>query len=435
MSDYPTAYRSSAGSGFQRYGGGSTALSPLRQFSPGLADLPFRPSSDAGLPPYLRNAPFRPSGTYVPQRDPTGPRMRPPHKLPSYLRRGMPTGYGSAARTALGGLRLVSNLNPMLRALNGAMNAYDLYNGLFDLYGPEGTPGVHLPAFLDKSQFVLIRTCDTSRPHIGWVENNLNFCPPQQAIQPGYGQLHTATRISSVAAGTLGRVRIRDQWERSSNQWGARSRPLENFQSVHHSIDPMSIPIGLPTAPPSQIPWRMIPLLRANPWRSEQSERGPTPNPVDNPSRRPTPLSPTVPGRAPPNDPPTHVKTPPPKRTKEQKFKGSLGVAGILMGAASEGGDIIGAFYDALPNQYKVKWPDGSVKQRVSFPDQAAAVYRAIGHMDGAYLGQVAANLVKNHIQDAIIGGASGAASGAYYGSGYGGGVNVGRPGSSLGGF
>lgn len=378
MTKYPVAYRSPR----------ARALNGSRQK---VFDLRGR----AMLPPYLAGMPFRPSE----RPTKTGPRVRQPwvprtNNLAGTPRPGpwgnprIPSGLSGPARTALGGLGAAMRFHPILRGLNGAMNLVDILSGIDEFYEDSGMTPV---TFFDLSGFSLDFTCEPgySLPLIGWVENNLNFCPPQQSIDPGFGHLQTATEISSVAQGTLGRVRIRDHWTRTGRAFYRQT--LRSGLPIGPWLDPMLLPVRGQVADPLPPPYRVIPHLHRNPYRSEQTERGPR-------DRREPPRITTTFRRPGPGE-------------KEKKWMPDYGIAGILMNTVSEAGDMIDSFYDALPDEHKIKWPDGQIKRHNTMLDKARQVYDKFLLQDADYFLEVAKNIRQNMLEDAIIGRLSGAAT------------------------
>lgn len=180
------------------------------------------------------------------------------------------------------------------------------------------------------------------------------------------------------------------------------------------------VPPGKNLPTPKPIPWKRLPGVRKrqDPQRSpdEQSwaDNGDGDPAVSRPRRTTySPgrlVTPDGPGReidigGQPNKPPVvrplpgpHVRRPPGKREKERKIDAPTdGLAywgRKAIGAITEGLDFVDAFYDALPDRYRLPWA-ASPEQKMR------ALYR---HWDRVQMGEAIANLAYNHVEDMVIG-------------------------------
>lgn len=111
-----------------------------------------------------------------------------------------------------------------------------------------------------------------------------------------------------------------------------------------------------------------------------------------------------------PTDPGGHTSAPPGKNTKEKKLK-ARGLAGQLaklhksigdiVGGFSEFGDVMDAAHDALPEKYQAKsWYKGK-RIPPGWKKKWDAVYQ---HWDKVNVVTFIANLLKNNLQDRVIG-------------------------------
>lgn len=111
-----------------------------------------------------------------------------------------------------------------------------------------------------------------------------------------------------------------------------------------------------------------------------------------------------------PTDPGGHTSSPPPKKTKERKVK-AKGLAGQLarlhksigdiVGGFSEFGDVMDAAHDALPDKYKAKSYYKGKAIPPGWKKKWDAVYQ---HWDKVNVVSFLANLLKNNLQDRVIG-------------------------------
>lgn len=223
---------------------------------------------------------------------------------------------------------------------------------------------------------------------------------------------------------------------------------------VPPSIDPFTPPL-MPQPEPAPVPYRLIPRRINNPWRSpsEQPQRGPIRMP--SPSPAPVPPNPGQPPRdkpekeKPPKKPPREKprdrprvppwrdpednpfipriwrdfpyrqqaprrefqvgrrvrpwqsrnpadRRPPPKGTKERKLKSPVYYRAIMsiFDLVTETMDVVNALYWAIP-------PNLRKKGYTSPVDKARAVYRHFGEID---LDTAIKNLMRNQLEDMLIG-------------------------------
>lgn len=162
------------------------------------------------------------------------------------------------------------------------------------------------------------------------------------------------------------------------------------------ALDPFSLPIGQPVSTPKPIPYRALPYLKPNPWRSpsEQTIRMPRtvgrarPEGLGSIELYPNPGNRIRPG---------HALKPAPKGTKERKFRIYSIRAGSALGRSlsvvTEAKDFVDAIYDALPDKYKRRWH--------SPHEKAWLIYRHFLEIDVA---EAIQNVIENQIEDWILG-------------------------------
>lgn len=211
---------------------------------------------------------------------------------------------------------------------------------------------------------------------------------------------------------------------------------------------------GRPLPPPKPLPVWSIPYRSPNPWVNprEQPQWGPTPEPdpwrppnfrprIDprvHPRNRPRTrprndprFEPFIPPRPNSQDPEpslvevlqpgykpqyayqSHVRRRPPLRTKEKKLYDHKGMWRLYkaLGVATEIGDFVDAFWDALPAKYRKPNPDGPI----SLSEKLWILYK---HLDEIDQWEAMKNYLDNDMEDKAIG--------AYQGAGAKGAVGVG---------
>lgn len=177
--------------------------------------------------------------------------------------------------------------------------------------------------------------------------------------------------------------------------------------SAPPTIDPFGWPLNAPAPMPRALPWRLLPYLRPNPWRSpsEQTIRGsgmPNKPPRDLPVEFPTIII-NPDGSISPGPVPKAKRVKP--KEKERKMKMSAGARFVLgvVNESTEAVDALDAFYKALPRERKKRYKDTKlIARNVSVHEKADLVYR---HFDEVNLPEALKNLVANQIEDAIYGG------------------------------
>ena len=190
------------------------------------------------------------------------------------------------------------------------------------------------------------------------------------------------------------------------------------------TLDPFGAPIGQPTGTPSPVPWDVRPHRRPNPFRvlAEQRQAGyglrrPVKTPVDTkPLAAPRidlELGPKPKleiggsGGLPPEYKNFHRLAPPPKRNKEGKVKSGAAssvynVVHPVISTVGEVVELVEAIYDALPDQFKVKYPGTNYTLRAATPQQKVkAIYENFHRID---LAKAITNFADNQLEDAIWG-------------------------------
>lgn len=109
---------------------------------------------------------------------------------------------------------------------------------------------------------------------------------------------------------------------------------------------------------------------------------------------------------APGRNPNVHVRQKPGPGVKERKGKmrTAADLAGDVLGGFSEFGDLVDSFYDALPKQYKAKSYYKGKRIRPSWKKRWNALYQNFDKVD---MNEALNNVVKNEVQDQLIGRAS----------------------------
>lgn len=190
--------------------------------------------------------------------------------------------------------------------------------------------------------------------------------------------------------------------------WPDEFPDVQAVPAVMPQLDPATKPIGKPAPQPETLPWAVLPYRQPNPWRDpvEQTERGPKPEPALGPpvGEQPPPivrppLNPEFPGGKVVVRPPSFVipNRPPRKGEKEKKLAISLPAGHPVMqgiGAVTEGMDVIDAIYWAIPKKYR---PKGFTNPW----DKARAIYDNADNIDWE---KALENILKNEIEDQIIG-------------------------------
>jgi len=152
------------------------------------------------------------------------------------------------------------------------------------------------------------------------------------------------------------------------------------------TANPMLQPINEFAPFPEAVPWKQIPEW-AHPMR--QVSNGPKPL---KPHQLPNELAVVVEaGRpiAPLAPPRVHDRLPPGKRTKELKTKVNRAVFAtyLFANAVTEGVDLVDAFYESIPQEFKPRWKDTSfIKLKPTFREKLEAIYSAIDQIDNADL-------------------------------------------------
>lgn len=192
--------------------------------------------------------------------------------------------------------------------------------------------------------------------------------------------------------------------------------PIPN-QTWEETLDPFKVPIGQFVGNPKPLPWVLVPKWSQTPHMAEQSFRG-----TDGRRRsHATPLwrygTVVRPGRrkAVPKGP--HVSRPPGKGEKEQKRQPPKALArafGIATGA-TEAIDLIDAFYEALPKEYRLKKKPSRADDRWGYrisrePTPQEKLLQLYIHWDKVDFEAAMINVVKNHLIDGVIGTISGGA-------------------------
>lgn len=173
------------------------------------------------------------------------------------------------------------------------------------------------------------------------------------------------------------------------------SQPAVNYPHLPRPPNPLEIVPGLPYSPPVAPPVRPTtqpggkPRVRPSgdpdlqPRGGEETSVGPRPRPRPDPRR------------------------PPPRGDKERKVRsrvpGLIRVLREVAYAATEWGDLVDAIYDALPPEHRLKWkPDGPITPQ----EKLLAIYRGFEHLD---LNKALLNVLRNQVEDAVIGRVTGA--------------------------
>lgn len=231
---------------------------------------------------------------------------------------------------------------------------------------------------------------DVSRA--SWVHQ----CYIGQTVSNSYSTTHRHRILwgQSNGIGTLWSVLGSWQWpgalpnDNGVATWNPEVLPSYepvDLPAVNPAIDPMSLPIMEPVPMPQPLPYRLLPYLRYNPYRVEQSERhnevpgtpkpAPAPKPVPAPQPVPSPNAPpaSTPGTPGAPRPPAGRLDPrirqtrptrkrPGRKTKERKVRDKLGLVRWALSQTTEAFDIVDALHRALPKDCRAKpvWdPDG----------------------------------------------------------------------------
>lgn len=171
------------------------------------------------------------------------------------------------------------------------------------------------------------------------------------------------------------------------------------------SLDPFSLPVEAPMpGQPRAVPYRWLPRLRPNPWRSptEQTQRGPVTAPRDQvrsgtefrPNERPRPAA-------------RPRLRPPGVGVKERKAEVRGAVQAVhtfssrVFGETTEFIDAIDAFYEALPEDFQKRQRAMRHGKAPKLTDKLALLYR---HWNDVDLNKAIDNLVLNQIEDKLVG-------------------------------
>lgn len=189
--------------------------------------------------------------------------------------------------------------------------------------------------------------------------------------------------------------------------------------SIWPMLDPLSVPPLAPMPRHQPLPYKALPRLRPNPWRSptEQSHAGYSPghattiSPGQNsPYPWPKPGESTTitinPGQPPVSETKPEVRQPPPPGAKESKlkFKGSWAMGQLIVGSVTEGLDFATALWDALPKRYKGKWfrnKDGKWRNTDSATEKLQKIF---DHWDKIDKSEALRNHLNNQLEDWWIG-------------------------------
>lgn len=183
-----------------------------------------------------------------------------------------------------------------------------------------------------------------------------------------------------------------------------RHMPITRYE-LPPALDPMSTPIGKVMDVPPAIPFRVLPYVRVNPYRSatEQSEYGPLPEKAA--PGKPIGSSFEVTPQGVRRIASEHTFAPPPQGTKEGKVtaRGASGAILKLLGIGTEAIDVIYAVYDALPTDARRSRRSRS-NQIIRRPPPQEALARIWDNWDRIDLEMAVRNIVENEIEDRLYG-------------------------------
>ena len=173
-----------------------------------------------------------------------------------------------------------------------------------------------------------------------------------------------------------------------SDDWGPAPSPPVVNPSVRPGVRPRNNPVSNPTRP--------RPRGRPRPATSPGVRPMPTPLTNSNPTLVLTPGSQPLP------TPEPHLREPPGSNTRERKVvDGGQALRNLrkVFHSMTEACDAIQAVYEALPEN--VRKAEKKSKRYSKCSHQANVLYR---HWDEVDINQAIENLIKNHIEDKIIG-------------------------------
>lgn len=260
-------------------------------------------------------------------------------------------------------------------------------------------------------------TCDLSTVHTASNATINHPTIPADATTVFFGQFNPS--------GT--RINHREKWTKFPADpvpqpipWQPSASPPMYQPGVtfpYPAIDPMSDPIGEPMPVPQPIPYPLIPHRKKSRNRSatEQPSQSngtprvePEPNPVNPPPGRP-PVDETV--LTPPTEPGVpwgmqrpprrwHQRVKPRSRDRERKYSMSGGGKKLLdglVGPLSEAGDLLGAFFGALPKdvQDQYKWEGGTPLDRLAF---------VFENLDKVSIPKLVGNIIEEGLEDYAFG-------------------------------
>lgn len=171
---------------------------------------------------------------------------------------------------------------------------------------------------------------------------------------------------------------------------------------ISPTVNPMGLPIGVPVATLKPWPASLSHALRDNQNLVDKSSR--TYGSVKPREDLDQGLEVGVKGGRAVVKPVVPVKTfpaRPGRGVKERKTVMSAKWKGMewLIGAVTEGGDLVDAFYKALPRKYQAWFPGR--KHPVSLKEKMRALYR---HFDKVDMEQAGKNMIANELEDRAIG-------------------------------
>nr|QXN72824.1 MAG: hypothetical protein [Microvirus sp.] len=339
-----------------------------------------------------------------------------------------------AAQTALRGLGKVARLHPYVRGLGLALDLYDLYRayqgqaaqpGGWNLAGWSVDCQVGPLNYLFGGAVSCGRTASQPKTTEGTIFDGggawfINFWQTRiPAGLPNYWQGVVSARYRQNKVGPVPPPvpELGPEIPALPPIWQTPAVP-----EVAPAIDPMALPIGQPVPVPQPLPWRVIPARRTNPWRSpsEQTQRGPV---TRAPARA---VGPTI--EIGPNGTrsirPQHRRARPPEGTKERKFAANIRLGlNLATDAVTETKDAVEAIHDALPARFQAP-KNGNLD--AGLQDMMFALW---DHFDQIDMAKAIENLIKNQVEDAIIGRANRATRALDRTIGHG----VNRPGSGFG--
>ena len=376
-----------------------------------------------------------------------------PHEVSTRASR-VPRASGVAARLA--GVSRFARINPWINALGLALDLFELYRSM----------GKDIPEHIQYSNGGIPGSGDVwCGPVQKWVQPRQIWSPGQCGSEQSFKvsqwdngpfgpvvQLNGSGKVTQLrwrgyqytrtAVGL--RHALRHAWINENFSNPVDDRPLADWDEplyvpasvsapifinpaqapIIDTLDPFGAPIGQPTGTPSPVPWDVRPHRRPNPFRvlTEQRQAGyglrrPVKTPVDTkPLAAPRielelgskpKLEIGGSGGWPPEYRNFHRLAPPPKRNKEGKVKSTAAASfyNVVHPVISNVGEVvefIQAIYDALPDQFKVKYPGTNYTLRAATPQQKVkAIYENFHRID---LAKAIRNFADNQLEDAIWG-------------------------------